>query len=123
MDLLLHISGEVFERQELLNGTQSATLRGRTEQGEALEAAVSWSRGLVELGAEGDITVTLRDGQLFGMLVHSEAELSPGGSLALDLRFEIDGGDGAYDAARGSIGASVVLEDDVFEGDWAVETA
>ena len=62
MELRITISGEVADRQELLNGTQTVTLAGNSDDGRWMFfGEISWNRGLVDFAGEGEFTLTRGD--------------------------------------------------------------
>ena len=61
VDLELAFTGDIVERQELLNGAETATLEGATADGAwTLSAVVTWNIGLEANTGEGDITLAAR---------------------------------------------------------------
>jgi hypothetical protein len=121
-EIALHITGDVTNRQELLNGTESITLEGASGDGTwSLTCEFSWNRGLVEHSGEGDITLTGDGGdELLGTLTSARASERPDGALEFDLRFELDGGAGAFSDAAGEASAKGVLGADTFDGEWLI---
>jgi hypothetical protein len=125
VEIELNISGDVLDRSELLNGTQTVTLDGATDDGAwRLAGEVSWSRGLIEYPGEGDITLEGADGAaLFGTLTAAlprDVESDVDAAEVLALRYEIDGGAGAFAAAAGSATAALYLAGDRFRGRWQI---
>lgn len=121
MKLELRVTGDVVERQELLNGTQILTLAGESSDGVwSLVGDVAWNVGLVDFAGEGDITISRRDGaELFGTL--TAAVVSEIGDSALDdadhrlrTEYEIDGGSGEFESVGGSAIADGVLAGGAF---------
>jgi hypothetical protein len=110
VEIELEIHGEVVERQELLDGTQSVTVEGSSIDGRYLVSlSYSWNRGLVDLVGEGDITISRsQEAEAFGSLI--SAAVRPGETVDWDceVRFELDGGSGDWIDASGN--ANVVLE-------------
>jgi hypothetical protein len=127
MELRVEISGEVVEREELLNGTETVTLEGSSTEGEwTFAGALSWNVGLVNYAGEGDLTLTRRDGaEIFGTLTRlSVTEPTAGdaeGGSAFHAVYEIDGGSGAFDGATGGALAAGTLRGDAFAGEWTVQ--
>ncbi|HEY8172717.1 MAG TPA: hypothetical protein VIH21_06495 [Dehalococcoidia bacterium] len=125
MNIELEISGDVIERQELLNGTQIVTLEGRSADGVWLMSGiVSWNVGLVEYAGEGDITLTREsDGaELFGTLVSAESHGDDAeGEMHLAVAYAIDGGAGAFEEAAGPATARVTLAWETFSGSWNLD--
>ena len=122
MELTLDINGAVVERSELLNGTLTVTLEGATADGGwTFDGIVSWSRGLIDYPGEGDITLVSADDQIFGTLVGATLRSGADDPLErLDLRYEIDGGEGGYEGASGSATGALDLEGASFRGRWVV---
>ncbi len=115
MELQIEFSGDIVERQELLNGTQTLTLVGASSDGAwSLVGDIAWNVGLVDFAGEGDITVGRNDGsELFGTLV---AAIVTEADSALDdadhrlhTEYEIDGGSGEFESATGRAAADGVL--------------
>ena len=115
MDLELEFTGDVVERQELLNGTETVTVEGVTADGTwTLTSSFSWNLGLVDFPGEGDITLTAANGdELFASLTSAAVRETDAGH-AFDLRFEFDGGSGRFGAAAGTADASGMLVGDEF---------
>ncbi len=128
MQIEIHASGEIAERQELLNGTETVSLEGESADGRwVLSGLVTWNIGLVSNTGEGDITLTRDDGaELFGTLVRGDvSEIAAGdagsdGGHTMRLEYEIDGGSGAFEAATGSCRGTGTLSASSFEGCWLV---
>ena len=120
----LAIRGEIIERQELLNGTQTVTLAGVSADGWQLSGEASWNLGLVEYRGEGDITLLREDGaELYGTVLGVSVSLVTDAEEASErfrIDYEIDGGAGAFEGAAGQAMAVGVLEGDAFEGVWSV---
>lgn len=125
MELRIEIAGEVVERSELLNGTQTIAIEGATADGAwTLAGSLSWNRGLVEYAGEGDVTLTRRDGaELFCTLVDltvTDARDGDEADYEFVASYEIDGGSGAFDGASGACGAAGRLGGDTLSGAWSV---
>jgi hypothetical protein len=125
MELRIEITGEIVERQELLDGTQTVTLEGADGAGEwTLAGGLSWNVGLVDYAGEGDITLSRADGaEIFGTLVRSivtEVADTEDADHAFRLTYDIDGGAGEFADASGTASAEGTLADDSFRGRWAV---
>ena len=129
MELRIEITGEVVERQELLNGTQIVTLEGADAAGGwTLAAGLSWNVGLVDYAGEGDLTLTRADGaEVYATLVRADvAEAGAGiedADHAFRLTYEIDGGAGAFLDATGAASAEGMLAGDTFRGVWSLRLA
>ena len=112
------ISGDVVERQELLNGAQILTLEGASADGAwTLVGGLSWNIGLRDVPPEGDITLSSDAGELFGTLARGEvreAEAADEADYALSLEYEVDGGEGVYAGAMGHLRVEGVLFGDAF---------
>jgi len=124
MELELEISGDVVERQELLNGAQMVTLEGASADGAwTLSSIIGWNIGLESNAGEGDLTLARVDGnELYGTVVSARVAERAGG-FTLALRYEIDGGAGAFDAVAGSARAEVELEQERFCGWWKLSVS
>ena len=126
MELRIEITGEIVERQELLNGTQTITIEGAAAAGEwTLVGALSWNLGLVDFAGEGDLTLTRADGaEIFATLAHSDVTQAADGIEDADhtfrLTYEIDGGAGAFLDANGTASAEGTLAGDAFRGIWSL---
>lgn len=123
VNIIIEAEGDVAERSELLNGTESAALEGASGDGWTLSALVSWSIGLVEYAGEGDITLTIAGGAVFATVTEAVAHAAEDGADELRLRYEIDGGEGRFEAASGSIEATIRLDGATFRGRWSVALA
>jgi hypothetical protein len=121
IELDLKVSGDVVERQELLNGTQIVTFEGQSVDGRwEISGLVTWSMRSSQ-ATEGDITLARDDGaEVFATLtegaVSDEGEGS--GAHRFALAYEIDGGAGAFADASGALRASGTIEEATFEGRW-----
>lgn len=122
--MVIQANGDVVEREELLNGTQSVTIEGSSDDGEwALAGAVAWNLGLRDFPGEGDLTLVRGDGsEIFAKLTSAAVQESADDGRTLRLVYEIDGGSGQYDGLEGRIDASGTLTDDVFTLNLAVRS-
>lgn len=126
MELRIEITGEVVERQELLNGTQSITIEGADAANEwTIVGAMSWNLGLVDHAGEGDLTLTRADGaEIFATLARADVvdtqEAAEDADHTFRLLYEIDGGAGAFADAAGSASAEGLLAGDAFRGIWSL---
>ncbi len=123
MEITIEIRGEVVERGELLNGTETVTIEGASGDGWRLSGIVSWSLGLIEYAGEGDITLAADDGaEIFGTVtaVVAQPEDSAEGGEQLRIRYEIDGGSGRLDEAGGTIEAVARVAGADVAGTWRV---
>ena len=116
--LEIDIEGDVAERADLLNGSQSVTLAGAdaTQRWTAV-LSFSWNVGLVDDLGEGDLTLTRDDGsELFATLASAQVHDAPEGDAdhAFALNYDVDGGDGAYADAAGSATVVGTLAGDLF---------
>lgn len=130
MDLILDVTGDVVERQELLNGTESVTLEGMSDDGLwTITGIVSWNVGLVAYDGEGDLILARRDGaELFGTLVRADVtETSDADAVETDhllrLTYEVDAGSGPFEGASGEAAAEATLSGGTFRGRWTVSIA
>lgn len=128
MEIEIVFAGEIVERQELLNGTETVSLEGESADGVwAISGLVAWNIGLVSSAGEGDITLTRDDGaEIFATLVRGEVVET---AAAVDddltehtmrLEYDVDGGSGAFDSAVGRCTASGTLTAFTFRGTWSV---
>ena len=126
MDIAIDFAGEIVERQELLNGTETVSLEGESADGHwAMLALVTWNIGLVSNVGEGDITLSRDDGaEIFGALVRGDLAEASGDDGAADhamrLEYEIDGGSGVFEGATGVCEAVGTLAAGAFRGRWVV---
>jgi hypothetical protein len=123
MELRIEFSGDVVERSELLNGTQSVDIEGADTAGEwSVVGSFSWNRGLLDYAGEGDATLTSDDGgEIFATLqrAHVTEPTDEGTSFVVD--YEVDGGSGAFEDARGTARAEGTLAGDTFRGVWIIQ--
>ena len=129
MQIDIDFAGEIVERQELLNGTETVSLEGASGDGRwAMSGLVTWNIGLVSNAGEGDITLTRDDGaEIFATLVRGDVveaiEGDEEGATAdhtMRLEYEIDGGTGAFESAEGLCEGAGTLAAATFRGRWAV---
>jgi hypothetical protein len=124
MELRIEFVGDVRERSELLNGTQSVDVEGAGVEGDwSLSGSFSWNLGLLDYAGEGDLVLTRHDGaEIFGTLTRTEA--TAGESAEVEFRFtiayEIDGGTQEFEGASGTAHAVVTLAGNTFRGYWTV---
>jgi hypothetical protein len=125
MEIRIEIVGDIVERQELLNGTESVTIEGTDPAGEwTLVGSFSWNLGLVDYAGEGDLTLTRADGELFATLTQASVSAESTGDDTADHSFvtvyEIDGGAGAFADAAGVAGGRGTLAGGTFRGAWVL---
>lgn len=127
MQIEMELAGEIVERQELLNGTETVSLEGESADGRwTMSGLVTWNIGLVSNTGEGDITLTRDDGaELFGTLIRGEVSEAVGdgdeaAGYAMRLEYEIDGGTGTFESAAGTCVAAGSLAADSFWGHWTI---
>ena len=129
MDLKVEIEGEIVERQELLNGTQSVSLQGASSDGEwTLSGILSWNLGLVDFAGEGDLNLARRDGaEIFATLTSARVtdaeDDSPDADHAFAAAYDVESGTGAFEGVRGSAEAAGALAGDGFRGTWTLQIA
>ncbi|MDE3096176.1 MAG: hypothetical protein KGK07_09260 [Chloroflexota bacterium] len=115
----LQITGDVVERQDLLNGTRILTLEGRSADGAwVLAGGLAWNIGRTGAPAEGDITLTSIAGdEVFATVAGGgvrEAAADDDAGFLLALEYDVDGGSGAYESATGWLIAEGALAGDAF---------
>ncbi|MBI5284747.1 MAG: hypothetical protein HY874_06600 [Chloroflexi bacterium] len=126
MDLVIDISGDVVEWQDLLNGTCIATLDGASPDGAwTLSGSVAWDTRSGGHAIEGDITLSAADGsELFGSLADGEvaeiAEDAADAGYVMRLEYDIDGGAGEFASAIGSAAVQGGLSRERFHGRWTI---
>lgn len=128
MDIAIDFAGEIVERRELLNGTETVSLEGESGDGRwTISGLVTWNIGLLSNAGEGDLTLSRDDGaEIFGTLSRGDiAEVADGDADAdadhtMRLEYEIDGGSGAFEGATGACQAVGMLAAAAFRGRWVV---
>ena len=125
VEIEIDFAGEIVERQELLNGTETVSLEGESGDGRwTMSGLVAWNIGLVSNAGEGDITFTRDDGaEIFGTLVRGDVVEVSGedeADHAMRLEYEIDGGAGAFASAAGPCDAVGSLAAATFRGRWTL---
>jgi hypothetical protein len=129
MRIEIDVAGEIVERQELLNGTETVSLEGESGDGRwTLSGLVTWNIGLKSNTGEGDITLARDDGaELFGTLLRGDVTEIVGDDTAeatadhaMRLEYEIDGGTGAFESATGACQATGSLGAATFRGRWTI---
>lgn len=126
MEITIDFAGEIVERRELLNGTETVSLEGESDDGRwTMSGLVTWNIGLVSNAGEGDLTLSRDDGaEIFGTLSRGDvAEVADGDGDAdhtMRLEYEIDGGSGAFEGATGACQAVGMLAATAFRGRWVV---
>jgi hypothetical protein len=125
MNIRNEISGDVVERQELLNGTESVTIEGADASGDwALTGIFSWNRGLVDYPGEGDLTLARGEDEVFATLTHASITPATAGDDTTDhtfvLAYELDGGQGMFAGAAGTAEARGTIAGGTFHGVWVL---
>jgi hypothetical protein len=124
MELEIAINGDIVERQELLNGTQTITIEGASDDGAwTLVGSISWNRGLKDYAGEGDLTLTRGGDEIFATLTNAEVRDAPDDATAdhsLALEYDVDGGAGTFSDASGRAQATGWLAGDRFGGSWTL---
>jgi hypothetical protein len=126
MNIAIDFAGEIAERRELLNGTETVSLAGESADGRwTISGLVTWNIGLVSNAGEGDLTLSRDDGaEIFGTLLRGDvAEVADGDDDAdhtMRLEYEIDGGSGAFEGATGECEAVGTLAAGAFRGRWTL---
>lgn len=121
------VSGDVVQWDELLNGTQSVALEGRSDDGRwTVSALLTWNIGLEQRDPEGDITLSRDDGsEVFGTATAQTAREDPAepGVYHLAVDYEIDGGDGDFAGITGILRAELRVWRDSFAGECEIVPA
>lgn len=128
MEIEIEFAGEIVERQELLNGTETVSLEGQSDDGRwTMSGLLTWNIGLVSNAGEGDITLARDDGaEVFATVMRGDvSETTPGddgdaADHAFRVEYEIDGGSGAFASASGTCDASGGLAGAGFRGRWTL---
>jgi hypothetical protein len=124
MELVIAFRGEVVERQELLNGTQSVTVDGASAGGEwRVVATVAWNLGVLEYAGEGEVALAGGEGDVYASLIEAAAEAGEredGADWVVRARFEVDGGTGRFESASGTLELVLRLIGGQAEGDMAL---
>ena len=125
MEISITLRGEVAERQELLNATQSVTVETASGDGWTAVASFSWNRGLASYAGEGDITLRRDDGaECFGTMLSADVQDLDDGSAdaghAVRAEYEIDGGSAALGDARGRATLAGRFSDVTFDGECSL---
>ena len=122
MEITLSCTCEVVERQELLNGTETLTIEGTSEDGWTITGTIVSNRGLVDFPGEGDLTAARdADGaEVYATL--TRAEFAPAGDDAqvFRLEYEVEGGAGAFEGVAGAAEAAGTLAGTSIEGRWTL---
>jgi len=116
----IDVEGDIVERQELLNATETLVLEGQGD-GWLVSALVTWNRGLDPRPPEGDITLTDdRGSELFAAVTSVRADESPLDDAMLTLRvmYAVEGGTGEFASAEGEAEATIELAAARFRGRW-----
>lgn len=129
IDVEIEFAGEVVERQELLNGTETVSLEGvSADRRWTISGLLTWNIGLVSNAGEGDITLTRDDGaEVFATVLRGDvsetaaSEDGDGADHAFGVEYEIDGGSGAFASARGTCDAAGQLGGANFRGRWTLQ--
>jgi hypothetical protein len=125
MELEVHVEGDVVERTELLNGTRTIAIEGRSSNGAwVLSGVVSWNLGLVDYAGEGDASISGDEGEIYATL--TSAAVMPTAEddgddrdVRLQIVYDVDGGVGRFSRVRGSINGDLAVKGDTFEGVWS----
>jgi len=116
----IEVDGDVVERQELLNGTQTLALEAEGG-GWTVSALVTWNRGLDVRPPEGDITLTCAQrGEIFATVtsVRAGEASTDEGLLVLRVGYVVEGGTGDFEGVTGDAEATLEMADDRFKGVW-----
>ncbi|HXK32761.1 MAG TPA: hypothetical protein VNM91_01955 [Dehalococcoidia bacterium] len=125
------VAGDVVQWDELLNGTQSVALEGRSDDGRwTVSALLTWNIGLEQRDPEGDLTLSCDDGadggsEVFGTATAQTAREDPAepGVYHLAVDYEIDGGDGGFAGVTGTLRAELRVWRDSFAGECWIAAA
>ena len=106
----IDIACDIVEWQTLLSGMQLATFTGATADGAwTLSGSCSWNPRYGAEASEGDLVLSRSDGaELFatlaaGTIVELPSDAADAAGYDARLEFIVDGGDGVFDDATGSI--------------------
>lgn len=126
MRLSIDFTGDVVERQELLNGTQSIDIEGVDPAGGwTLAGSFSWNLGLVDHTGEGDLALSRPGGaEIYATLIRASvasADDSADADFSFTLDYDIDGGTGEFADTRGTARAQGELAGETFHGTWTLE--
>ncbi|MBI2761653.1 MAG: hypothetical protein HYX51_09540 [Chloroflexi bacterium] len=136
LQLTVNFAAAIVEQETLLNGARIYTLEGEDQPstGRRLNLTFRWPVQSQSVD-EGDITLADPTGAVInGVLVEGTAEeiTDADGSVnaaRIDLRFEVNGGDGTYASAEGSVRVSGTIAGEgagtggAYEGEGALLTA
>ena len=122
MEIRVEISGDVVERQELLNGTESVAIEGAdASEAWTLSGSFSWNLGLVDYAGEGDLALVRGDDEIFATITRARVSAaSDAADHSFLLTYEIDGGAGAFAGAAGNADARGTLAGGTFRGAWVL---
>ena len=119
MPIELRITGDVVERNELLNGTQTIVLEASDETGAwRVSGDLSWNRGLLDYDGEGAWTLEREDGaELYAVATRVEARPpDESGAEVLAITWDIDGGAGEFQSASGAGDATLTMTGESISG-------
>lgn len=114
----IEFSGDIVERQELLNGSVTVTFEATSEDGTwTLSGSLTWNRGLEAGSEEGDLSLAGPEGELFASLAEATVVPSEDAESAyrVTATYEADGGSGRFAEAdarlalEGTLGAELVM--------------
>jgi hypothetical protein len=123
----LRLEGVTVEEGDLLDATRMATISGQARddagRGWRWEMSLSWTMALRSDFSEGDVSLLREDGaQIFATLTEGEYVEDPeedeGSFTAV---FQIEGGEGPFETARGSVETNCRVTGEEVEGEARVE--
>ena len=111
--LRLEVEGEVGESREMLDGTRQIVLVGSAEDDHreswSLTLTLAWSMGADAKIEEGDLSLSRDDGaEVYGSLRAGRYREAGGAGVqgaaeSFEAAFDIDGGEGEFASAGGSV--------------------
>jgi len=125
MELAITATLDITERDELLNGTQSVTFAGESDDGRwSISGSVAWNLGLIDFPGEGDLVLGAEgdSSEIFATLTRAAArpDGEGGGETTISLGYEVDGGHGRYEGAAGRARGEVSILGDTLRGSWVL---
>jgi hypothetical protein len=102
MRFQVQLHGEVVDRSDLLDGTQSITFEAASEDGRwQISGSVSWNLGMEDRAGEGDMSLRADDGEIIAAVIRAEPGPAADDGLRIALVLEIDGASGSFAGSTG----------------------